>query len=211
MPNFNDLKMMFPLAIPSPITSLFGWRTHPITGEQRIHTGTDIGAPMGTPVLAALSGRILLADFLGGYGMTVAIEHGQGSQQTLYAHLSELFVKPGERVQQGAVIGRVGSTGNSTGPHLHFELRQQLPDGSWVAQDAGKALEVAMVGLVDSLQVAKKPQLLAQVLTQTPAIDKTKALKSQAALKSQPAQTQGMKAQGVKVLKMQPSLTSVSR
>lgn len=202
MPNFNDLKMMFPLAIPSPITSLFGWRTHPITGEQRIHTGTDIGAPMGTPVLAAMSGRILLADFLGGYGMTVAIEHGQGSQQTLYAHLSELFVKPGELVQQGAVIGRVGSTGNSTGPHLHFELRQQLPDGSWVAQDAGKALEVAMVGLVDSLQVAKKPQVLAQ----TPAIDKTKALKSQAALKSQPAQTQG-----VKVLKMQPSITSVSR
>ncbi len=203
MPNFKDLKMMFPLAIPSPITSLFGWRTHPITGEQRIHTGTDIGAPMGTPVLAAMSGRILLADFLGGYGMTVAIEHGQGSQQTLYAHLSELFVKPGEVVQQGAVIGRVGSTGNSTGPHLHFELRQQLPDGSWVAQDAGKALEVAMGGLVESLQVAKKPQVLAQ----TPAIDKTKALKSQPALKSQLTQTQG-----VKVLKMQPSSsTSVSR
>ncbi len=172
MPNLNDLKMIFPLAIPSPITSLFGWRTHPISGEQRMHTGTDIGAPMGTPVLAAMTGRILLADFLGGYGMAVAIEHGQGSQQTLYAHLSELFVKPGEVVPQGAVIGRVGSTGNSTGPHLHFELRQQLPDGSWVAQDSGHALEVAMGGLVKALQVAKTPQVLAQAQ----AIDKTKAL-----------------------------------
>jgi murein DD-endopeptidase MepM/ murein hydrolase activator NlpD len=172
MPDMNDLKMIFPLAIPFPITSLFGWRTHPISGEQRMHTGTDIGAPMGTPVLAAMTGRILLADFLGGYGMAVAIEHGQGSQQTLYAHLSALFVKPGEMVQQGAVIGRVGSTGNSTGPHLHFELRQQLPDGSWVAQDSGRALELAMGGLVGALQVAKNPQVLAQ------AIDKTKTLKT---------------------------------
>ena len=198
MPNFGDLKLMFPLAIPSPITSFFGWRVHPLSGEQRIHTGTDIAAPLGTPVIAAMAGRVLLADFLGGYGMTVAIEHAQGTQQTLYAHLSELFVKPGEQVKQGTVIGRVGSTGNSTGPHLHFELRQQLPDGSWVAQDAGQSLEVAMGGLVNALKVEQKPSVVAQGLalgsTQESAIDKTTALKAQS-----------LKARSATVLKMQPS------
>lgn len=152
----GNLKLMFPLAIPAPITSLFGWRIHPITGDQRMHTGTDIGAPMGTPVLAALAGRVLLADFLGGYGLTIALEHSDGTQQTLYAHLSEIFVKPGELIQQGSAIGRVGSTGNSTGPHLHFELRQ-LTDEGWVALDAGLQLETAMADLVKSLQVAKNP------------------------------------------------------
>ncbi len=158
MPNLASLGMMFPLSIPSPITSFFGWRVHPITGDQRVHTGTDIAAPMGTPVLAALTGKVLLADFLGGYGMAVALEHGQGSQQTLYAHLSELFVKPGQVVQKGTVIGRVGTTGNSTGPHLHFEMRQQLPDGAWIAIDAGQQLEVAMTDLTQALKVAQQPQ-----------------------------------------------------
>jgi murein DD-endopeptidase MepM/ murein hydrolase activator NlpD len=158
LPSLSSLGMMFPLAIPSPISSLFGWRVHPISGEQRMHTGTDIAAPMGTPVVAALTGKVLLADFLGGYGMTVALEHGQGSQQTLYAHLSELFVRPGQVVQKGMVIGRVGSTGNSTGPHLHFELRQQLPDGSWIAQDAGQQLEFAMGELTQALKVAQQPK-----------------------------------------------------
>ncbi|MEB3293298.1 MAG: M23 family metallopeptidase [Synechococcales bacterium] len=162
LPKVAKLNMIFPLAIPTEITSVFGWRIHPITGDQRMHTGTDLGAPMGTPVLAALTGRVLLSDFLGGYGLTVALEHAQGTQQTLYAHLSEIFVKPGETVQQGTVIGRVGNTGNSTGPHLHFELRQQLEDGSWVAQDAGEELEVAMAQLVQSLQLAQNPQKIAQ-------------------------------------------------
>ena len=206
MPNFGDLKLMFPLAIPSPITSLFGWRVHPISGEQRIHTGTDIAAPLGTPVIAAMTGRILLADFLGGYGMAVAIEHAQGTQQTLYAHLSELFVKPGDQVKQGTVIGRVGTTGNSTGPHLHFELRQQLPDGSWVAQDSGQSLEVAMGGLVNALKVEQKPSVVAQGLTpglaQGSAIDKTKALQTQP-LKTQPNTTPSQT-----VLKMQPSVNA---
>ena len=148
------VKLMFPLAIPAPITSLFGWRIHPITGEQRVHTGTDLGAPMGTPVLAALAGRVLLADFLGGYGLTIALEHADGTQQTLYGHLSEIFVKPGELVQQGAAIGLVGSTGNSTGPHLHFEFRE-LTDEGWVALDPGQQLQIAMADLVKSLQVAQ--------------------------------------------------------
>lgn len=157
MPSLSSLGMMFPLAIPSPLTSLFGWRTHPISGDQRMHTGTDIADPLGTPVIAALTGKVLLADFLGGYGIAVALEHGQGSQQTLYAHLSELFVKPGQVVEKGTVIGRVGTTGNSTGPHLHFELRQQLPDGSWIAQDAGLQIEVALKDFNQSLKIAKLP------------------------------------------------------
>lgn len=152
----DNVRLLFPLTIPAPITSLFGWRIHPITGESRFHAGVDLGAPLGTPVIAALAGRVAIADWLGGYGMLVAVQHGeQGQQQTLYAHLSEIFVKPGEPVQQGDVIGRVGSTGASTGPHLHFEFRQQTPDG-WVALDAGAQLEYGLAELVKSMQVAKK-------------------------------------------------------
>jgi murein DD-endopeptidase MepM/ murein hydrolase activator NlpD len=158
LPGLPNLSMMFPVAIPAPITSLFGWRIHPISGSQRMHTGTDIGAPMGTPVLAAMPGRVMLADDMGGYGLTVALEHDNGMRQTLYAHMSELFVRPGDIVQQGTVIGRVGSTGASTGAHLHFELRQMLPDGTWVAQDAGQHLEFSMANLMRSLQVAQQPQ-----------------------------------------------------
>ncbi len=159
----ENLRLLFPVAIPSPITSLFGWRIHPLTGSQRMHTGTDIGAPMGAPVLAALAGRVILADVMGGYGMAIAIEHDNGVRQTLYGHLSELFVKPGDQVQQGTMIGRVGSTGASTGPHLHFEFRQMMPDGTWVALDAGRHLEVAMGDLVKSLQIAQQsPRAIAQ-------------------------------------------------
>ncbi|HTL87895.1 MAG TPA: M23 family metallopeptidase [Leptolyngbya sp.] len=153
----GDFKLVFPLAIPAPITSLFGWRVHPITGNSSLHTGTDLGAPLGTPVLAALTGRVIMADFFGGYGLAVALEHNAGAQQTLYAHLSEIFVKPGEIVKQGTVVGRVGSTGNSTGPHLHFEVRQQTTEG-WVAMDAGTVLETAMADLVKSMQVAQAPR-----------------------------------------------------
>jgi murein DD-endopeptidase MepM/ murein hydrolase activator NlpD len=152
----GNLRLMFPLSIPSAITSVFGWRIHPITGDARFHSGTDLGAPMGTPVLAALAGRVVFADFFGGYGLAIALEHDNGKQQTLYGHLSEIFVKPGEIVKQGAAIGRVGSTGNSTGPHLHFEFRQLTTEG-WVAQDPGVQLEDAMAQLVKSLQTAQKP------------------------------------------------------
>ena len=150
----GNLRLMFPIAIPAAITSVFGWRTHPITGDARFHAGTDLGAPMGTPILAALAGRVVLADFFGGYGLAIALEHDNGRQQTLYGHLSEIFVKPGEIVKQGAAIGRVGSTGNSTGPHLHFEFRQLTTEG-WVAQDPGMQLETALAQLVKSLQTAQ--------------------------------------------------------
>jgi len=151
----GNIRLVFPLSIPAPITSLFGWRIHPIFGTHRFHAGTDIGAPLGTPVLAAYAGQVAMADFLGGYGLAVALNHNQGKQQTLYGHLSEVFVKAGETVKQGAVIGRVGSTGNSTGPHLHFEYRELTPDG-WVALDAGAQLEYALAELVKLTEVAEK-------------------------------------------------------
>lgn len=147
----GNIRLMFPLSMPAPITSVFGWRLHPISGDQRFHSGTDLGAPLGTPVLAAYAGQVAIADFLGGYGLTVTLAHNKGAQQTLYAHLSEIFVKPGEQVKQGEVIGRVGSTGNSTGPHLHFEFRQLTADG-WVALDAGAQLEYALAQLVKSME-----------------------------------------------------------
>ncbi len=150
----GNIRLIFPLSIPSAITSVFGWRVHPITGDSRFHSGTDLGAPMGTPVLAAYAGQVAFADFLGGYGLAVALNHNQGTQQTLYGHLSEIFVKPGDLVQQGMVIGRVGSTGASTGPHLHFEFRQLTTEG-WVAMDAGTQLETSLADLVKALQVAQ--------------------------------------------------------
>jgi murein DD-endopeptidase MepM/ murein hydrolase activator NlpD len=145
--------MIFPLSIPAPITSLFGWRIHPIFGNSQFHSGTDLGAPMGTPVLAAYTGQVAIADWLGGYGLTVVLEHNDATEETLYAHLSELLVQPGESVKQGQVIGRVGSTGNSTGPHLHFEWRQMTPEG-WVTLDPGTQLEYALAQLVRSLEIA---------------------------------------------------------
>ena len=155
----GNIGLLFPLSLPAPITSAFGWRIHPISGDRRFHSGTDLGAALGTPVLAAYGGKVAIADFLGGYGLAIMLEHNNGTQQTLYGHLSEVFVKPGEVVKQGAVIGRVGSTGNSTGPHLHFEFRQRNPEG-WVVMDAGTQLKYSLAQFVKAMQVAgKNPDL----------------------------------------------------
>lgn len=149
--NKTNLAMIFPLAIPAQITSMFGWRMHPVTGEKGFHAGTDIGAPMGTPVLAAHAGRVALADFLGGYGLAVVLRHNQDAQETRYGHLSEVAVKPGDWVEQGTVIGRVGDSGNTNGPHLHFEVREQTPQG-WVAKDPGVQLEYSLARLMRAFQ-----------------------------------------------------------
>ncbi len=147
----TNTGLLFPLTVPAQITSLFGWRIHPITGDRRFHSGTDLGASLGTPVVAAYAGNVASTDFLGGYGLTVVLEHNQSTQQTLYPHLSEILVQPGEWVEQGTVIGRVGSTGNSTGPHLHFETRQLTPQG-WVATNPTAQLESALVQMVEALR-----------------------------------------------------------
>ncbi len=103
--------------------SAYGWRMHPIYHEMRFHAGEDIGAPTGTPILAADSGvAAVYPDNGNGYGNYIMINHG-GGRVTLYAHMSAFAVSNGASVTQGQVIGYVGSTGNSTGPHLHFEVR----------------------------------------------------------------------------------------
>lgn len=107
--------------VPGPISSNFGRRMHPILGYARMHRGVDFRAAHGTPILAAADGRVTLAGWNGGYGRTVKISHA-GGLSTLYAHMSRLAVSNGKHVRQGQVIGYVGSSGLSTGPHLHYEL-----------------------------------------------------------------------------------------
>lgn len=114
--------MMWPTDV-TDITSPYGWRTHPIFGTSRYHSGIDIGADYGDTVSAADSGVVIYAEWMGGYGNAVIIDHGNGIS-TLYGHNSELLVTEGQRVRKGQAISRVGSTGYSTGPHLHFEVRQ---------------------------------------------------------------------------------------
>ncbi len=104
------------------ITSPFGWRMHPILHYRKFHTGVDFGVGYGSPIHAADSGTVIYATWMGGYGNVIIVNHGAGIS-TLYAHQSALLVGVGSSVSRGQVIGRVGSTGLSTGPHLHFEVR----------------------------------------------------------------------------------------
>lgn len=103
------------------ISSTYGWRIHPITGKRRFHDGLDIAANHGNSVYAYTDGRVIEAGWNGGYGNCVLIDHGNGLK-TRYAHLSRINVKVGQKIKTGQKIGAVGSTGNSTGPHLHFEV-----------------------------------------------------------------------------------------
>ena len=113
--------MIWPLG--GPITSDFGWRVHPITGAQRFHSGIDIGGDYGDAICAAQAGTVEYAGWISGYGNAVIINHG-GGISTLYGHCQSLNVSVGENVSQGDVIAYCGSTGNSTGPHCHFEVRE---------------------------------------------------------------------------------------
>ncbi len=113
-------KIAFP--VKGILTSGFGMRVSPITGVNGLHSGIDIGAGSGTPIIAAASGEILQAGYLGGYGNAILVYHG-GGLSTLYGHLSGFAVEAGQKVKQGQIIGYVGSTGFATGPHLHFEVR----------------------------------------------------------------------------------------
>ena len=120
IPATNSGAMIWPIS--GPITSEFGWRNHPIFGGQRFHSGLDIGGDYGMPIHAAQSGVVSHAGWIGGYGNTVMIDHG-GGIVTLYGHNESLAVDVGQYVNQGDVIAYCGSTGNSTGPHCHFEVR----------------------------------------------------------------------------------------
>ena len=108
------------------LTSRFGYRRHPIYGDVRFHAGIDIGAPIGTPVWAAAPGTVIQAGYASGYGTLVLVSHGSYNGRDIvtgYAHMSALLVSVGQRVGRGQEVGRVGNEGNSTGPHLHFEVR----------------------------------------------------------------------------------------
>lgn len=104
------------------ISSRYGYRKDPFTGRRAFHAGDDLAARRGTPIMAAAEGLVTYAGRLGRYGNTVKIKHG-GSISTLYGHMHKIYVKPGQHVQKGEIIGSVGSTGRSTAPHLHYEVR----------------------------------------------------------------------------------------
>ena len=107
-----------------PISSAFGWRRDPLTGQGRFHKGVDVKAAYGQAVPSVARGTVVSAGSQGGYGLTVVVEHDSG-MRTRYAHLSELAVRQGDVVARGQDLGRVGSTGRSTGPHLHFEILEE--------------------------------------------------------------------------------------
>ncbi len=110
------------LPVHGRISSPFGWRMHPISHVMRLHTGVDIAAPTGTPILVTGGGEVIFAGWRGGYGNAVIVDHGHG-RATLYGHMSAILVSAGQVVARGQVIGRVGMTGAATGPHVHYELR----------------------------------------------------------------------------------------
>ena len=120
-PGGGSGAMIWPLI--GEITSEYGWRTHPIYGDARYHSGMDIGGDYGDPILAAAAGIVTYSGWISGYGYAVIIDHG-GGISTLYGHNEALAVAEGQTVSQGQVIAYCGSTGNSTGPHCHFEVRE---------------------------------------------------------------------------------------
>lgn len=137
-------SFLWPVASYVYVSSRFGLRVHPITGKTKNHTGIDIASNQGTAVYASDGGTVTLAGWNGGYGNCIMIDHGNG-YVTLYGHLSSISVSVGQTVSQGATIGAVGSTGNSTGPHLHFEVLkngtridpEQFFSGLTISADAG--------------------------------------------------------------------------
>jgi murein DD-endopeptidase MepM/ murein hydrolase activator NlpD len=129
------------------LTSNYGSRIHPILGSRRNHNGVDLAQPTGTPVYATADGIVSRADYWGSYGNYIQIEHG-GELETRYAHLSGYAVAAGEQVRKGQLIGYVGSTGRSTGPHLHYEVRV-----------AGQAVDPTPYMVGTQMAVADSPAL----------------------------------------------------
>jgi murein DD-endopeptidase MepM/ murein hydrolase activator NlpD len=116
----------FSYPISGPITSPFGWRTHPIFKSRIFHSGIDIAGPNGGAIKASNDGRVIYAGWYGGYGKVVILDHGVINGKpitTLYGHMSAINVSSGQTVRKGQTVGREGSTGYSTGPHCHFEVR----------------------------------------------------------------------------------------
>lgn len=124
--DFSPFLMTVPLCQPleaGQLTDPFGWRFHPLSGQLDFHGGADLAADKGTPIRAAAAGTVMKADEEESYGKYLVLDHQNGFS-TLYAHCSRLLVREGQAVKKGQVIARVGATGEATGPHLHFEIRQ---------------------------------------------------------------------------------------
>lgn len=131
--------------VDAPVASEFGFRRDPITRRRRLHKGLDFDADRGTPVRAAAPGRVVRARRKGAYGRVVVIDHG-GGLTTVYAHLQRIRVRRGDLVPAGHIVGTVGSSGRTTGPHLHFEVhrdgkaidpRRELPDSTGLRRQRG--------------------------------------------------------------------------
>ena len=119
---YSDSQFIWPVPSCTLLTSLYGYRIHPILDYERLHAGLDIGAKFGEEIIAADGGTVLIAEYSDSYGNFVLIDHGD-RYSTAYGHMSEIAVEAGQEVKQGELIGYIGSTGWSTGPHLHFEIR----------------------------------------------------------------------------------------
>ena len=144
--------LMMPVA--GRITSYFGYRYHPILHFTRFHAGLDIGASWGSPIVAAADGQVAAAGWAGGYGREVRIAHA-GGLMTLYGHMSEIVAQPGSYVRAGQLIGYVGSSGLSTGPHVHFEVRQNgTPVNPMTVRFS--SVQVADAGLVNAVKARLK-------------------------------------------------------
>lgn len=117
-----SIPSLVPVTTSRALTSGFGMRVHPVLGGMRAHKGIDLSAPTGTPIRATADGVVGKADWFGGYGLYVELAHG-ANMETRYGHMSRIAVAEGQRVRKGDIIGYVGSTGRSTGPHLHYEVR----------------------------------------------------------------------------------------
>ena len=152
------------LAIPSRrpvdemrLTSSFGHRSDPFTGRRARHNGIDIPGPVGTPIYATADGYVSKAEWFSSYGNFISLEHG-AQLQTRYAHMSRMTVSAGQRVKKGDIIGYVGSTGRSTGPHLHYEVRiagsavNPLPYMNGIAPSLPAPSAVAMGGGDDEIE-----------------------------------------------------------
>lgn len=168
-----------PLTTPTPLsmpletttTSAYGWRKDPLGQGRRFHAGVDLRAAYGTEVPAAAAGEVLFAGDQGGYGTTVVIRHGDGFE-TRYAHLSSMEVQLGDRVEAGQSVGRVGNSGRSTGPHLHFEVRRngQQVDPTEVTAAHPAAFKFVS-GVDDSLHERMLPGDTVVSLTNVPGVD----------------------------------------
>ena len=127
-PDKNAPKFIYPLPQKVSVSSGFGMRTHPVTGKQQMHSGVDMGLPTGTPIYAVADGVVESSGDLGNCGKGVRINHS-GGYMSVYCHASKLEIKTGESVKSGQTIALVGSTGMSTGPHLHLGIKK---NGEWI-------------------------------------------------------------------------------